>query len=202
MYGARGSNGVIIITTKRGKTEKTTINLEVRTGFNQRGVPAYDVIKDPGEYYEMYWESLRNKSLADGVGYMAANIAASNGLIPNLKYNVFKDIPNAQLINPVTGKLNPDAVNKKWDDNWLKDPFRNGLRQEYNLNVSKASEGSNIYFSLSYLSDESYIVSSDFKRLSAFLKAEQRLSDNLKINGSVNYTNTSTNNVGSGGTKL
>lgn len=198
LYGARGSNGVIIITTKRGKTGKTAINFDVRTGFNSRGVSAYDVVTDPGDYYEMYWESLRNNYLSEGYGYMEANSNASNELINNLRYNVYKDVPNAQLINPMTGKLNPAATQRKWNDSWLTDPVRNGLRQEYNFNVSQATESSNIYASLSYLQDEGYVVDSDFKRLTSLLKAEQKLGDNIKINGSISYTNATTNNVGSG----
>lgn len=200
LYGARGSNGVIIITTKRGKTGKTAINFDVRSGFNSRGVSAYDVITAPDDYYEMYWESLRNNYLADGHSNMEANTAASAELINNLKYNIYEGVPNGELINPMTGKLNPAATNRKWSDNWLTDPMRNGLRQEYDINVSQATESSNIYVSLSYLSDQGYVVDSDFKRLTSLIKAEQKLGDNIKINGSLSYTNTVTNNVGSGTT--
>ena len=195
MYGARGSNGVIIITTKRGKTGKTSINFEARTGLNSRGVPAYDVITDPGEYYEMYWESLRNKYIENGEGYLSAGISASNELINNLKYNIFKDVPNNLLVDQLTGKLNPSATQRKWDDNWLTDPFRNGVRQEYNINVSQAAARSNIYASLSYLNDKGYVVNSDFNRFSSLIKAEQKLGNFIKINGALNYTNTITNNV-------
>ena len=60
MYGARGSNGVIMITTKGSKSGKPTINFEARYGFNTRGVGNYDIVTDAGEYYEMMYESVRN----------------------------------------------------------------------------------------------------------------------------------------------
>jgi TonB-linked SusC/RagA family outer membrane protein len=195
IYGARGSNGVIIITTKKGKTGKARINFDARLGVNGRGISAYDVITDAGEYYEMYWESLRNKNL-ESMTYMEANAAASADLIDNgLIYNVYKNIPNNQLIDPATGRLNPNAKEKKWGDNWLSDPFRNGLRQEYNVNVSSGTDSNNIYASLSYLGDEGYVVNSDFNRISTRLKMEQKIGEYVKVGGSVNYTRTDMNNV-------
>jgi TonB-linked SusC/RagA family outer membrane protein len=197
LYGARGSNGVIIITTKKGKSGKATVNFDARAGFNTRGIPTYDVITDPGEYYEMYWESLRNKNLAGGASYLQANAAASAGLIGNLKYNVFNGVPNAELVNPVTGKLNPNATTRKWNDNWITDPFRDGLRQEYNVNVSQGTENSNLYASVSYLDDNGYVVNSDFKRITALLKGEQKVGEYFKIKGAIGYTNAATDNLGS-----
>jgi TonB-linked SusC/RagA family outer membrane protein len=201
LYGARGSNGVIIVTTKRGKSGKTVVNFDARAGYNTRGISTYDVITNPNEYYEMFWESLRNKNLYDNnMSYLESNAAASTELIGILKYNVYKDIPNAELINPASGKLNPNATTRKWNDNWLTDPFRAGLRQEYNINISQGTENSNIYTSLSYLDDSGYVVDSNFKRLAALLKAEQRIGDFFKVNGTIGYTNASTNNVAASNT--
>lgn len=200
IYGARGSNGVIVITTKRGKGGKTTVNFEARAGFNGRGVPAYDVITDAGTFYELYWEALRNKEMAGGSSMMESNMAASNGLISNLKYNVFQGVANTELIDPVTGRLNPAATTRKWNDNWLTDPFKNGQRQEYSVNVSRGDESSNIYASITYLSDEGYIVNSDFNRLTARINAEQKIGERFKVNAGLSYANAKTNNVGSGGT--
>jgi TonB-linked SusC/RagA family outer membrane protein len=196
MYGARGSNGVIIITTKKGKSGKTSLNFDARIGVNDRGIPTYDIIQDPGEYYELFLESLRNKNL-ESMGYLEANLAASADLINNnLIYNVYKDVPNDKLIDPVTGKLNPNATVKKWNDSWLTDPFENGLRQEYNFNVSAGTGKTDVYASLSYLDDKGYIVNSDFKRITTRLKVDQKITDFMKVGGSIGYTNTVQNNVG------
>lgn len=53
MYGARGSNGVIIITTRRGTSDKVRIEFDAKVGVNSRGVPTYDIITSPADYYEM-----------------------------------------------------------------------------------------------------------------------------------------------------
>lgn len=60
MYGSRGANGVVLITTKRGKTGKTNINFDARWGVNTAG--SYDVgtINDAATYYEFAWQSIYN----------------------------------------------------------------------------------------------------------------------------------------------
>ena len=63
LYGARGAAGVIIITTKKGKTQDAIINVDMKWGASSRSVPDYDVFKDPGEYYEAYYNQLYNSGL-------------------------------------------------------------------------------------------------------------------------------------------
>ena len=95
MYGARGSNGVIMVTTKRGTSERVRVSFDAKAGFNSRGVPSYDVISDPGEYYEMTWEALRNAAYYRTENPMSASQAdyyASGALIRLLKYNVYRGI--------------------------------------------------------------------------------------------------------------
>jgi TonB-linked SusC/RagA family outer membrane protein len=197
MYGARGSNGVIILTTKKGREGKASIHFDARAGINSRGIPAYDVMDNPGEYYEMYWEALRNYYL-QSMPLAQANAAASAGLIDkSLIYNVYKGVPNDRLVEPETGKLNPAAKEKKWNDNWLTDPFRKGWRQEYNLNVSSGNDLTNLYASLSYLDDRGYVVNSDFMRTSVRLKADQKIGEHVKTGISVSYVRTNQNNVAS-----
>ena len=62
LYGARGATGVIIVTTKRGQTKDAEVNVDMRWGVNSRAVQDYDVITDPGQYYEAYYSQLYNYS--------------------------------------------------------------------------------------------------------------------------------------------
>ena len=88
----------------------------------------------------MMYESYRN-SLVEQMGFAGASQYAAQHLIDgNLKYNIFKGVANNELIDPLTGKLNPNATQRKWDDDWTKDPFENGSRQEYNVNFTGGSE--------------------------------------------------------------
>ena len=190
MYGARGANGVIMVTTKGSKSGRTKVNFEARWGFNNRGVKIYDIISDAGEYYEMMYEAYRN-SLIDEMGWAAASDYAAQNLIGNiLKYNKFKNIADNQIIDPATGRLNPLATTYKWKDNWQKDPFENGFRQEYNFNVSGGSESTKAFLSLGYLDDNGYVVGSGFKRYNARLKVDQLIGKNVRVGGNLFYSHT------------
>ena len=190
LYGARGANGVIMITTKNSKSGRAKVNFDARWGFNCRGVKNYDIISDPGEYYEMMYEAYRN-SLIKEMGLGAASEYAASNLISNvLKYNVFKGVADDKIIDPLTGKLNPNATTYKWGDNWQEDPFHNGFRQEYNASVSGGSEKTKAYLSLGYLGDDGYVAGSGFKRYNARLKVDHMIGNNIRIGGNMFYSHT------------
>lgn len=199
MYGARGSNGVIIITTKRGTADKVHVTFDAKVGVNSRAVPAYDVITDPGQYYEMAWESLRNAAYyrdASPLTLAQANLYASAALISNLNYNVFKGIANNEVIDPATGKLNPNATDLKWTDNWNRDVFQNGIRQEYNVSAAGGSDRTQAYFSASYLKDGGYVPMSGFTRLAVRSKVDHQVTKWLKAGINISYSNTNQQQYG------
>lgn len=192
MYGARGSNGVIMVTTKSGAAGKTHITFEGKVGVNSRGVAAYDVIDDPAAYYEMTWESIRNSMYYGGsMGLAEAGLYSSASLVNQFGlYNIYKGVDNNQIVDPATGKINPNATERKWTDNWNKDIFKPGVRQEYNLTASGGSDRTRAYMSLSYLDDAGYVPNSGFKRLSARGKIDQTISKHITTGLSFAYTNT------------
>ena len=201
MYGARGSNGVIIVTTKGSKSGKAKINFEARYGFNARGVGNYDIFTEDeaGAYYEMMYESVRN-SLVPEMGYAAASEYAAKNLVSGyLKYNKFKGVADDALIDPLTGKLNPAATQYKWTDDWQNDPFDNGTRQEYNINISGGNDKTQAYASLGYLKDEGYMVGSGFDRVSARVKVDQNIGKHFRIGGNIAYANTKMTEFGDTG---
>ena len=199
MYGARGSNGVIIITTKRGTSDKVRIDFDAKVGVNSRGVPTYDIITSPADYYEMTWESLRNEVYYGGsMGLGQANAYASGSLISNyLRYNIYKGVEDGELIDPATGKINPAATQLKWTDDWNKDVFKNGARQEYTLAVSGGSEKTRAYMSASFLNDNGYVPNSSFRRISVRGKIDQTINKFLKAGVNIAYSNTKQNQFGS-----
>lgn len=195
MYGARGSNGVIIITTKRGTADRVSVTFDAKVGVNSRGVPTYDVITNPGDYYELTWESIRNSVYYGGqMSLGQANAYASGSLINEyLLYNVYKGVGNTELIDPTTGKLSPYAYNLKWTDNWNKDVFRNGIRQEYNVTASGGSDNTQAYMSVSYLDDQGYVPGSGFSRIAVRGKVDQTIGKYIKVGLNVAYSNTTQN---------
>ena len=192
MYGARGSNGVIIITTKGSKGGKVRVNFEAKAGVNTRGVPTYDIVSDPGEWYELQYEAIRN-NLSESMGYLGASKYAAANLVDGyVKYNIYKGVDNGNIIDPMTGKLTAAAksASLKWNDSWQTDVFRPGVRQEYNVNVSGGTDATQAYVSAGYLSDNGYVVNSGFDRLSARVKVDQKIGKHVKIGGNIAFSRT------------
>lgn len=200
LYGARGANGVILITTKRGKTGDARINFDAKWGVNKRGVPNYDRITDPGKFYELNYASIYNadlskeKYLANG-DLVNANAYANSTMLSSkyLGYQVYT-LPEGQQLIGMDGKLNPSAQLGYSDgtyfytpDDWSDAIFENNMRQEYNLNVSGATEKMNYYMSANYLNDEGIVPNSGFKRYSARLKADYQVKPWLKMGGNISF---------------
>ena len=199
LYGARGSNGVVLVTTKKGQSGKVKVTFENRTGLNMRGVPTYDVLDDPKEYYELYWESIRNQQLTTGKSYLEAGQYASNNLVANLGgYNCY-NVANELLVDPITGRLNP-AAKLLYHDDWLEEAFEPGLRQENVISFSGGTDKTQYYASLGYLNDESYTVNSDLQRINARVKVDQQVNKWFKVGVNLAYSNVKTNSPNVGGT--
>ncbi|MBR0046070.1 MAG: TonB-dependent receptor [Bacteroidaceae bacterium] len=188
MYGARGANGVIMITTKNGGRGKAQIDFDARLGVNTRGVGNYNIITDDGQWYKMMWESYRN--LLQGYYGEDANAIASENLIPDLVgYNSFVGVADNELVDE-NGQLNPAAKTRKWSDNWRKDPFKSKLRQEYNLSISGGNEDTQAYASIGYLNDKGYVVGSGFDRFTGRVKVDQKVNKWIKVGGNISYART------------
>ena len=110
LYGARGAAGVIIVTTKKGQTKEAEINVDMKWGVNSRAVQDYDIITDPGEYYEAYYAQLYNYSFyGQGNTATTANAWANQTMLNQLRYNVYT-IPDGDMLIGLDGRLNPNAT--------------------------------------------------------------------------------------------
>ena len=163
LYGARAANGVIMMTTKKGKKGKFNVNMFVRNSSISRLIPDYDRIGQK-EYYEMMWEAKRN-----GLVYASGNTPAQAGIIASrdlvrldLAYNSF-NVKAENLLDPVTGKLSPNAKSL-WNDDFNKETFRRANRTNVGLNVSGASDKSDFYLSLGYLNEDGIVANTGYKR--------------------------------------
>lgn len=196
LYGARGANGVVLITTKRGSTQEAQITLEGKWGSNSRAVPSYSVMTDPGMYYETYWRALYNSQLGKGSAY-ASQYASKYLLDPSnggLGYQVYS-VPAGQSLIGSNGKLNPnatlgysDGANYYYPDNWYKELFNTGnLRQEYNLNVSGSTDKITYFASASYLDDSGLMENSDYKRFTSRVSVDYQAKKWLKIGTNMTY---------------
>ena len=178
LYGSRGANGVVVITTKKGSSngDDGKIEIDVKAGANMRLLPMYDVIDSPEEYVTLAWQSLYNQRYVKtnnedkAIDYAHKNLYSKNG-IPTL-YNLW-DQPGNLLINPydAAGNVKPSFSSDAHRlaafqnmDSWYNTLFHNGLKLEATAKISGGNEKLNYYTSFGYLKDEGYYTASDFQR--------------------------------------
>ncbi len=213
LYGARGANGVIMITTKRAKGRDAIVTVDAKWGVNSRATKDYDYITDPGQYYETHYHALYSKFLSDGQTAANAMILANNQLVSSeeggLGYNVFT-VPNGQYMIGSNGRMNPAAtlgrrVTYKGQDYWLTaddwndEAYENSFRQEYNVSVSGSTDRSNFYASFGYLNSKGIVQGADMYRYTARLKADFQAKKWLKVGANASYANFDWNSLNADG---
>ena len=210
LYGARGANGVIMVTTKNAKIGEAVVNVDAKWGVNSRALQEYDIIKNPGHYYETHYTALYNYYKSNGAEdpYMSAVTGLTGNGTGGLGYNVY-NVPAGQYLIGKNGKLNPAATpgNKitykgktytLMPDNWMDEAYNNSFRQEYNVNISGATQRSNFYASIGYLDNTGIIKSSEMNRMTARLKADYQAKKWLKVGANLSYTHFYWSNGNSG----
>ena len=197
LYGNRASNGVVLITTKKGTSSKLSLDLKMNQGSYTRGIKEYDLM-NPYQFMEASWQNLRNTTLLAGkMNREEAGAYASENLINDYLYlNIFNKADN-QLFD-ANGRLVPGAQvlpGYAEDLDWYDAAIRHGYRQEYNISGNAATAKSNYYFSVGYLDEDGYVKNSSFDRFTARtvinLTPKKWLSTGLTLNGShQNFKNT------------
>lgn len=167
LYGSSAGNGVVVITTKKGKEEgKTGFSLTVNQGWSNRAYSDYKRV-NAYQYYPLQWQRLKNAYATAGKSADEAARLASAEIVSNLVYNPFSGIADDEVVG-TDGKLNPSATALKWGDDldWEDAAFRTGYRQEYNLSYNTKTKKSDAYASVGYLKDNGYMIKTDFERYS------------------------------------
>ena len=211
LYGARGANGVIIITTKQAsKKGDAVVTFDGKWGVNTNALQKYNVVTSPAQYYEMHYGALYNSYINSGMTAEQAWVKANENLCGiqgngGLGYNVYT-IPEGEYMIGSNGKLNPNATLGRVEgdyyltpDDWEEVGLRDGLRQEYNMSVTSSNDKSSFYASIGYLENEGITYGSDMTRLTARLKADYQAKKWLKVGGNMAYTNFEYNSLSNNG---
>ena len=170
LYGARGANGVVMITTKKGKEGKTNVNWRSTVGWSSRALKEYDMV-DQKEFVQLTYEALRNSfAFSSGYAWNDAKTAAINELSKTLGgelYNPFKNYTWDTIIDSATGLVHADAQ-AVWNENWMDALQRdNAFRHEHQLSLNGGNEKTKYMFSLGYLNEDGILVSTGFQRYNA-----------------------------------
>ena len=216
LYGARGANGVIMITTKKAKKGDATVNVDAKWGLNTKALKSYDYIKDPKLYYEAHYNALYNyyrleqgMSDTDANLKAAANVAGSSD-VGGLGYLTYT-VPEDQNIIGTNGKFNPNATFGRrvlykgqyyWlpPDDWMAESYKNSIRQEYNVSASGSPGGAQLFASFGYLNNKGLIQGEDMERYTARVRMDYQIKDWMKIGMNAAYSNFDWNNGNGSGT--
>ena len=164
LYGNRGANGVILITTKKAKTVgKVDVSLQVRQGMYTRGLPFYERM-NANEWMQTYFDGMVNwditdygDSRQDAIDYMRQYFFeyANSNVYGKPATELFDS--NGKFVggNPLAGYTDLD---------WWDAVSRTGYRQEYNVNAAGATDKFNVFASAGYLKENGYMLQTDFER--------------------------------------
>ena len=201
LYGARGGNGVVLITTKRSSAtnDATTVNLRTTFGVTSRAIPAYKTLNQT-QYLETVYQAYKNDAVNNGSDPSVAGSVAlasmsgtTTGLLGvNEQYNPF-NFKLADLIDTSTGLVRSDAT-LNYNQNWMNEIMaQNPLRQEYQLSFSGGTSKTKYNASLSYLKEDGILKTTSFDRYTGRLNIETQANNWLKYGLTANYAKSSSN---------
>lgn len=201
LYGSRAANGVVMITTKRGSSTKSTINVKYTKGFSDRAIPEYDRV-GISDYYPLMWETNKNSvqyRASNPLSAEAAAIDSRRRLVSLVGYNAYNVADSLLVSNE--GVLNPNAqqIFKNEDLDWLAPLFRQGSRDEVTAEFSGGDKKTNYFVSAGYLNDQGFLVRSSFKRYTGRLNINSELRKWLKVGANIGYTQSDAENNDAGG---
>ena len=200
LYGARGANGVVMITTKKGVAGKMKLNLKANWGIASRSIPRYETMDEAG-YLETIFQSYKNDNITnDGLSPSDAAIQALADMKSGAgkifgegeQYNPF-NYSITELIDPVTGKVRGDAK-LKYSEDWLDTATKkNPLRQEYVATLTGGTEATKQMFSLGYLDEKGLLETTGFKRYSGRMNIDSQVTEWFKAGMNANYARRESN---------
>ncbi|MCY4779376.1 SusC/RagA family TonB-linked outer membrane protein [Sphingobacterium sp. UT-1RO-CII-1] len=190
VYGSRSANGVIVITTKKGKSGKPLINFSANTGLAT--VANKQKIHDENSFLKFrqdYNEGRVGEEYLDKYKEMFVNPGDLKRVDPVTWYNYDQSVPvssanDQELTKKWLSRLNltsPEIDNyfagkiTKWDDL----VFQTGLQQDYNVSVANTSEYTSQYLSLGYIDREGIVVGDKFKNITARANLESKIASFL-----------------------
>lgn len=190
IYGSRGANGVVLITTSKGKNGKDVVEFSFQSSVNSRTLPNYELVNDEEDYMSLVFAGLRNTAEFDGRAnpsqFALDNLFSGRAVAPY--YNMWNVADGNELIDPATGQVKPGVTRKYTPRDWRKEGYRDGIRNEINFKTSGGSDKTKHYFSLGYLSDAGYIAESQFDRYSARLNVTSNPVERIKVGTNLDYS--------------
>lgn len=199
VFGAKSANGVIIVTTKKGKSEKPTVRFDANFGVTAMGRQrkVYDAdgylgfredwfdsqtgFTNPGKYKQPTPENLAKYGLTLDEWRAFSVDQGTDDEIWLSRLGLF----DKEKENYFAGRTY----------NWYDEAYRTGFRQDYNASISGRGDKVNYYFSLGYLDSKGQIVGDDYKSIRSNLKMDATVSNFLTLGANVNFQDRTDGNL-------
>ena len=155
IYGSRAANGVIIITTKKGKEGKMNININYNAAL-QTVAKRYDVL-NAEQWGRAYWQA-----------------AANNGIAPTAAQALYGNGTTPQLVGSVNG------INTA-DTNWQNEVYSSAWTQNLSASISNASDKGSYMFSANYINQNGLMDQTYYKRISARVNSTYNFNKYIRV---------------------
>ncbi|WP_442590283.1 SusC/RagA family TonB-linked outer membrane protein [Pedobacter sp. AW31-3R] len=194
LYGSRGANGVIVITTKKGKNGATQFTASVTGGYQGIAVKKHETL-GASDYFKLYFDSYYKSNIAAGQTPAAAATRSNASTIARLAINPF----NTTTPFGIDGVLNPGA-SLYYDTDWRDEVINRGVTKDVNVSAQGGNEKTKFFISGGYFDQKGIVLSSDFKRYSTKINVSNQVNNwlNMGINTTLSYTDQNTP-AGAGG---
>jgi TonB-linked SusC/RagA family outer membrane protein len=161
LYGSRAANGVIIITTKRGKTGKTNVHYDMQIGWQQIAVKSAMNRMNASQLKEYYYQGIKN-FFVERYGMSEVEAAAEAG----------PEVRNGWFWGDYDGTTDTD---------WYNDVYRSALTQDHQLSIDGGNEKTKFYVGLGYNDSKGVVQGSQFKRYSGRVNLDHQVTNWLKV---------------------
>lgn len=224
VYGAKAANGVIIVTTKKGKLGKPTINVSANFGINTKSDYTMDVYDAAGYMkYREDWYKADSYGMGDDGVYGVYRAKDNKGKL-KFQPGYFDTAENAQRLYGIDqttwagytknsdgesdasiyaqrlglrGNVLQNYLDGQTVDWWDK-TFRTGINQDYNASISGASENMNYYLSAGFLHNEGAVKGNEYRSVRANMKISGKVTKWLEIGANVNFQDRSDGDISVG----
>ena len=186
IYGSRGANGVILITTKSGKSGKAKIDFRTQVGFNSWAIPNGQRLRGltAAEYTDLYLEGRMNRgaTLEEAIDQFNSQFdfypdPATGNLIPSVE--IIQNGPDAYTLGEI-----------RVDTRWIDELSRTGVNQSYDLSVSGGTDVITYFASGSYFKQEAPIIGSELDRYSSRLNLAINATEKLRFTNNLSISRT------------
>lgn len=174
IYGSRGSNGVIVLNTKRGRSGKTQIRFDAEAGVSSNlPLPDAGELLTPEQYRSMFNEAFNNY-------YNNQNITTPGRYTPAQITTLISDLNNTYGLNSA-------------GNNWYDLVTKRGSQQQYNVSLNGGDEKTRLFSSVGYFKQDATVINSNLRRITGTLNIDHTISKSFTTSTNLNFSNVQQN---------